>query len=478
MNRGTQLLLAGISGFVASMVALVLVLSVSDTSATPMLQSGAPGQVSYQGYLSPPLTSTVTMEFAIYETSTAGSPIWQETQNNVEVGNGFFSVLLGSLTPLDASVFSGTSRYLEVRVDTGSGLNTLPRQPFATVPYAFQAAQAAEAAAVDWSNIDNVPAGFADGVDDEGTGGGLYENVIVVAKNGTGDYESVSQALAQTSDASQTNRFLVWVAPGVYTDTNLLQVREYVHLKGAGPNAAVLVSNRSNNAPNNDAATVQLDDGALMSDISVRNIGTGTISIAVYSAETTRDTVIDNVMAEASGAGGVGRYAAYLNDAQPTIQHSTLKASGAMGSGSAVNAAVGIVNIASGFPQPLIKNSTLLGGAASTSINCNDPTGTGFGIQGTNASPEVVDSYVCGGHRGISIGVNGNALVSGSKLATSSATDAFLLETTSSASISIDTSGLFSQEAKRSALGSSLKCVHTHDSSYNEVSSTCVSAIN
>jgi hypothetical protein len=64
------------------------------------------------------------------------------------------------------------------------------------------------------------------------------------------------------------------------------------------------------------------------------------------------------------------------------------------------------------------------------------------------------------------------------KLATSSTTDAFLLETTGSADIIIDTSGLFSQEAKRSAAGSSLKCVHTHDSSYNEVSSTCISAIN
>jgi hypothetical protein len=358
-------------------------------------------------------------------------------------------------------------------------LNTLPRQPFATVPYAFQAVQAAEAAAVDWSNIDNVPAGFADGVDNEGTGGGSYENVIVVAKNGTGDYESVSQALAQTSGASQTNRFLVWVAPGVYTDTNLLQVREYVHLKGAGTNATVLVSNRSDNAPNNDAATVQLDDGALISDISVRNIGTGNFGIALYSDQTTRDTVIDNVMAEVSGSGtGGGRYAALLNDAEVTIQNSALKASGAAGPGSAVNAAVGIVNIGSGFPQPLIKNSTLLGGAASTSINCNDASGTGFGIQGTNASPEVVDSYVCGGHRGIFIGDNGNAYVSGSKLAASSSTGAFLLETTGSASISIDTSGLLSLSGNRIAPGSSLTCVHTHDSSYDEVSSTCTSAIN
>src|SRR5438874_8643279 len=45
-----------------------------------------------------------------------------------------------------------------------------------------------------------------------------YSNVIVVAKSG-GDFNSVQQALGSILDNSPTNRYLVWVAPGAYTET-------------------------------------------------------------------------------------------------------------------------------------------------------------------------------------------------------------------------------------------------------------------
>src|SRR5205823_7889565 len=45
-----------------------------------------------------------------------------------------------------------------------------------------------------------------------------YRNVVVVARSG-GDYISVQKALNSITDNSPTNRYLVWVAPGTYTET-------------------------------------------------------------------------------------------------------------------------------------------------------------------------------------------------------------------------------------------------------------------
>src|SRR5882672_11271321 len=45
-----------------------------------------------------------------------------------------------------------------------------------------------------------------------------YQNVIVVARSG-GDFTSVQEALNSITDNSPTNRYLVWVAPGIYTET-------------------------------------------------------------------------------------------------------------------------------------------------------------------------------------------------------------------------------------------------------------------
>lgn len=292
-------------------------------------------------------------------------------------------------------------------------------------------------------------------------------NVIVVAKN-NGDFTSVSAAMSSITTTSSSNRYLVWVGPGVYTESNLVQVKAYVHLQGAGPNATVVESSRTAATPGPNAATVQLDDDGRISDLTIVNKATGTFDIAIYSSSATRDAVIDNVVAEANGSGGVGHYALYLNDAAPYVQHSTLRATGATGFGTAVNAGMGIVNVSGGFPQPLIENSKLIGGN-SNGITCADNTGTGFGVQGVNASPDIRYSYVCGGHRGIFLGINGNMQVRHSHIEVSSTGSAFLFETTSSASVLIADSGVFYVGNKFTGTGN-LVCVNTYKSNYTAAS--------
>ncbi len=125
---------------------LMLIKNVPPALAGPNSQSNTPGLISYQGYLTDsagqPLNGTVSLTFGLYEAVSGGSPLWSETQTNVPVSNGYFSVMLGSVTPLNAANFNGPSRYLQVTVDSGSGPTELPRQQFAAVPYALQAANA------------------------------------------------------------------------------------------------------------------------------------------------------------------------------------------------------------------------------------------------------------------------------------------------------------------------------------------------
>lgn len=426
----------------------------------------APALISFQGFLAdsagnPISDGSYPMQFGIYGAASGGAPVWAESHGSIVVSKGYFSVMLGSGScsagcPLDANDFNGATRYLETRVNTSSGLVTFPRQQLASAPYALQADVAATVA---WRGITGVPAGFADGIDNTNS---QYENVVTVAQNG-GDYSSVAAALNAITDASASNPYLVRVMPGVYTETDLVTVKSYVHVQGSGPLVTIITSSRTANSPGNSAATVDMQDNSRLSNLTIRNTGTGNYGIALYSVQTTRATVVDHVVAEAIGAGGIGHYAAYWNDAEAVIRNSTLFAGGATGFGTSVNAAIGIVNISGGFPQPLIENSRLIGGSANTLENCTDNTGTGFGIQLANASPIVRHSYICGGHRGIASYTNGNPQIQHSSVSVSSTANAFLFEITSSASISLANSGVNYVTNKFTGTGTGLRCVHSYD---------------
>jgi hypothetical protein len=265
---------------------------------TPHAPAAAPSLISFQGFLSdsngdPVADGSYLMNFAIYDAASGGALIWAESQNSVAVSDGFFAVMLGSGNctdgcPLGSDTFAESNRYLQVSADVGNGLTTFPRQQFGSVPYALQAP----------------------------TGGATYENVITVAGSG-GDFTSVAAALDSISDAGATNPYLVRVMPGVYTETDLVTVKSYVHVQGkrsVGHGHHLGADGRLRRAMRRRRWICWIT--AVLSDITIRNTGTGTFGIALYSAQTSRTAVVDNVVAEAIGAGGTGHYAAYWNDAE------------------------------------------------------------------------------------------------------------------------------------------------------------------
>jgi hypothetical protein len=443
-----------------SVLVTITVLSLADSrdllASNRSATNNAPAYISHQGFLSDsggdPLAAGVyTMRFGVYTAVAGGSPIWEETHSNVPVSQGFFAVMLGNGNcttgcPLGPDTFAGATRYLQTSVDTGSGFVNFPRQVLGSAPYAFQAAS------VPWSGVIDPPS-F-----------GSYENVIVVAKSG-GDFTSVAAALNSISDASANNRYLVRVAPGIYTESNAVQVPGYVHLQGDGPNVSVITSDRGAAVPNNTAATIDMLENSRLSNLAVRNTGSGPLSFGVYMTATSRDTVIDNVDVVVNGAGtGGARSGIHLNSAAPTIKNSSFKASGAAGFGTAVNAGLSSVHTAGGgFPQALILNSIFLGGANSSVQNCTDNNGTGFGMQLNQATPDIRHSHICGGHRGIALLQNGHPRVENSEIRVSSTGSAFLFEISASGSISVATSGIAYVGNKFTGTGTGLRCVHNFD---------------
>jgi hypothetical protein len=96
--------------------------------------------VSYQGRLTNsagmPVSGVVAMTFGIYANPAGGTRLWYENQA-VTVTAGIYSVLLGSVRPLNPDTIAGAAggeRYLEVRVN-GEALN--PRTRISAVPTAM-----------------------------------------------------------------------------------------------------------------------------------------------------------------------------------------------------------------------------------------------------------------------------------------------------------------------------------------------------
>jgi len=102
----------------------------------------SPKLLNYQGYLTDTLgnpinNSSLSLSFAIFDSPSGGSQKWAETQSSVSVDKGIFNVLLGSVTPIQDSVFTAsTNRWLELTV---AGQVLTPRTRIVSAGYAYTA---------------------------------------------------------------------------------------------------------------------------------------------------------------------------------------------------------------------------------------------------------------------------------------------------------------------------------------------------
>jgi len=101
-----------------------------------------PHRINYQGMLTDnggmSVTDTLDITFRIYDQYSSGTKLWDETQSNVEVIDGLFSVTLGSVSTLDLPF--DENYWLEI--DVGPGEILTPRVQLTSVGYAYRAEMA------------------------------------------------------------------------------------------------------------------------------------------------------------------------------------------------------------------------------------------------------------------------------------------------------------------------------------------------
>jgi len=303
--KGGRVLIAILgSGLLLTLVLAAVALARPATQLT----GPVPTQINYQGYLTDdsgvPISDTLTITFTLYADAGGTTDLWHESQD-VDVVNGYFSVLLGQQgNPLQPAHFDGSTRYLGVQPEGAPEMT--PRQPIVSVPYALAATHATTA------TVALKVAG--------------YDRVLVVAENG-GDYQTINEAM-NAAKPKGDYRWLIWVAPGVYTES--ITAKSDVHLMGAGRRFTTIKSDAacSVGLPPT-TATVVMQEASRLSGLSVRNYN-DTCGAAVLVNNGESRTLLDDLR-----LAGVN-YTVYITNSSggPLIQNSKIVGHGGVGGSS------------------------------------------------------------------------------------------------------------------------------------------------
>ncbi len=119
---------------------LVVIIALTSTSA-----AAVPRLINYQGALSDSRGVAVegahTLTFSFYSSTDAGAPaLWREVHRNIDVTDGLFHVVLGSVNPIPDRTFASGQLWIGISVDNDPEIE--PRMQMTAVPWAIRAAVA------------------------------------------------------------------------------------------------------------------------------------------------------------------------------------------------------------------------------------------------------------------------------------------------------------------------------------------------
>ena len=100
-----------------------------------------PNLINYQGILTDsgglPVEGPHDLTFTVYDDSTAGAALWIEAHADVDVDEGLFNVILGSVTTIPDTLFDDAGRWIGITVDSDPEMT--PRMRITSVPWAMRA---------------------------------------------------------------------------------------------------------------------------------------------------------------------------------------------------------------------------------------------------------------------------------------------------------------------------------------------------
>jgi hypothetical protein len=421
MTRRRWIPLTLIAAALALLAAATVWAATSAQEAEPAAPLAALGTAfTYQGQLKSdgePVTGSCDMEFRLYEDAGGSSQVGPLLSLPVSVVEGFFTAELD----FGSGALDGEARWLGIHLQCAGdpGMVDLGLQALTPTPYALSAP---------WSGLSGVPAGFADGIDNNTTynagtgldldhgffsiegvfrlpggcshgapaewstkdnlwhcgidGGWQPGKVILVAKSG-GDYTSIQAAIDSLTTASAENPYLVWVAPGVYEEE--VTMTPYVHLQGAGQEATIIRSDAS--------VTLHLAGYNSLRDLTVLNFGADTYTSAIEASpsDTVTGTLVADVTARAESTGSWSQGIA-LRGSDTSVRLVDVTARGEGGSdynlGLRVETGAGAILQGGSF--------TASGGEEASAISISASTGNTLEAAGVFALAENATAVTCG----------------------------------------------------------------------------------
>ncbi len=202
----------------------------------------------------------------------------------------------------------------------------------------------------------------ADGVDAESPA-----RVLWVADDGTGDFDTVSDALTAASSTTADEPFLVRIAPGRYTETGTLVVPEHVDVVGSGQGITTITCacTSGGSITTGFYSVIVLTTGSALRHVTVEHPGGPIFSVGVFT-KGSGPIAVSHVTARASGA--TTNYGVLNVASAPTLDAVTATADGG-------TISYGIRN--RDAASPMIVNSTAIGtGATSLSAGVSNSVST------------------------------------------------------------------------------------------------------
>lgn len=225
-----------------------------------------PQVISYQGRLDNGSGSPVTdgpylIKFQIYDVPAGGTALWNSEFRTVTITNGLFVYHLGQDVAFPVDLFeTGSTRYLGITV--GVNPESVPRIAFASAPYALQSANSEK---VSWLGITGIPAGFADGVDDN-SGGDITSVSAGTGLSGGGASGAVTLNIAAsgvtTTALADNSVTSAKIAGGTIVDSHINAAATIGPTKISGT-AATLSGNQILSGENTFSGTVIFSDSTL-----------------------------------------------------------------------------------------------------------------------------------------------------------------------------------------------------------------------
>lgn len=298
---------------------------------TPVVWADVPKLINFQGILrdgsgNPVADGAYTVRFRIYDDSTTAEAnfLWTETVP-VQTLGGLFNVRLGDDTPLPNTLFTGSNRFVGVKVNVDPEMSRLR---LISVPYALHALRS-DSAATATVALDLTCAGCVDAADLAanavvgGLAGDIADGSITeddLADNSVGSGEIAAGAVGTSEiDATQVQRRVIGTAPvGEYV-TGINQDGSVTTAIDAGASAWNLTGNSGTTPGTNFLGTT--DNQAL--ELKVNNsralrIEPNSTSPNVIEGQSDNSVTVGAVAATIGG-GGVSGFGNLVTDDYGTV---------------------------------------------------------------------------------------------------------------------------------------------------------------